>query len=344
VQVEKMVADPRPQAICNAEIKRLQTELSEVNAKATQYKANEQIAKERLSKRTGVMWWLIVAVVVLLLCTFRKLIPIMIIIGIYSGIIAYLEIEYWHLPEDSHVKNISIMHGMLGFVISLLLAYRPNTAYDRWWEGRKKWGELVNDTRNLSVKLNAILNEENGPDKAAQKAFFRRMIPNFVIAVKEHLRAGVLLEELNLTPEELNRISEKKHIPLALVGEMYERLFQLKKAGTISEEEMISLDKNMNSLMDICGACERIKNTPIPFSYSLFLKKFIFIYVVTMPLAFVATFGYLSALIATFVFYVLVSMEVLAEEIEDPFGKDDNDLPTDDLSSRIQTVVEDTLK
>ena len=69
--------------------------------------------------------------------TFRKLIPMMVIIGIYSGIIAYLEIEYWRLPEDSPIKNISVMHGMLGFVISLLLAYRTNTAYDRWWEGRK---------------------------------------------------------------------------------------------------------------------------------------------------------------------------------------------------------------
>ena len=274
--------------------------------------------------------------------TLRMLWKELIYMGSFTLLIAYIEMRFF--PEATYLKELITVYSLVGFVISLLLVFRTNTAYDRWWEGRKKWGELVNDTRNLSVKLNGILNEENGPDKADQKAFFRRMSPNFVIAVKEHLRAGVLLEELNLTPEELNRISEKKHIPLALVGEMYERLFQLKKAGTISEEEMIILDKNMNSLMDVCGACERIKNTPIPFSYSLFLKKFIFIYVVTMPLAFVTTFGYLSALIATFVFYVLVSMEVLAEEIEDPFGKDDNDLPTDDLSSRIQAVVEDTLK
>jgi putative membrane protein len=96
--------------------------------------------------------------------------------------------------------------------------------------------------------------------------------------------------------------------------------------------------------MDSCGACERIKNTPIPFSYSLFLKKFIFIYVVTMPLAFVTIFGYFSAFIATFVFYVLVSMEVLAEEIENPFGYDDNDLPTDLLAESIKKSVYGILK
>ena len=84
------------------------------------------------------------------------------------------------------------------------------------------------------------------------------------------------------------------------------------------------------------GVCERIKNTPIPFSYSLFIKKFIFIYVLTMPLAFVPLFGYLSAFISTFVFYALVSMELLAEEIEDPFGSDENDLPTDQICLTIQ--------
>jgi putative membrane protein len=99
------------------------------------------------------------------------------------------------------------------------------------------------------------------------------------------------------------------------------------------------LDRNLNSLMESVGACERIKNTPIPFSYSLFIKKFVFIYVTTLPLAFVVQFGYYSSLIATFVFYVLVSMEVLAEEIEDPFGRDDNDLPTDQLCERIKANV-----
>ena len=100
----------------------------------------------------------------------------------------------------------------------------------------------------------------------------------------------------------------------------------------------------MNALLDSLGACERILNTPIPFSYSLFLKKFVFIYVTTMPLAFVTTFGYYSALIATFVFYVLVSMEVLAEEIEDPFGTDANDLPTDQLCVMIRKNVEQVLE
>ena len=133
----------------------------------------------------------------------------------------------------------------------------------------------------------------------------------------------------------------KDHLPNAISQQLYKRIIELKRKGEISEEEFIVLDKNLNALLDSLGACERIKRTPIPYSYSLFLKKFIFIYVTTLPLAFVTDFGYYSALIATFVFYVFVSMEVLAEEIEDPFGKDDNDLPTDDLCKTIKRNVDE---
>jgi putative membrane protein len=114
--------------------------------------------------------------------TFRQLIPTMIFIGAYSAGIAYLEIEYWDLPEDSSVKNISIMHGMLGFVISLLLVFRTNTAYDRWWEGRKIWGSLVNNSRNLTIKLSVMLSDEN------DRAFFRKIIPSYASILNKHLK------------------------------------------------------------------------------------------------------------------------------------------------------------
>jgi putative membrane protein len=194
---------------------------------------------------------------------------------------------------------------------------------------------MVNDTRNLSVKLASIIQEKEDRD------FFMRMIPNFVFSAKEHLRKGVKINELELLDNELQSIKEKVHQPLAISQLIYQRLINLKKNGKISEEEFIILDKNCNKFMDSLGACERIRNTPIPFSYSLFIKKFIFIYVTTLPLAFVTIFGYFSAFIATFMFYVLVSIEVLAEEIEDPFGKDDNDLPTDLLCDRIRSTTKE---
>ncbi|MFT5780122.1 MAG: putative membrane protein [Crocinitomicaceae bacterium] len=263
--------------------------------------------------------------------TFRILWKELIYIGLFTVLIAYLEITFF--PEAEELSQLVSVYSLVGFVISLLLVFRTNTAYDRWWEGRKKWGCMVNDTRNLSMKINMLGLSDDDND------FFKRMIPNFTFASKEHLRVNIMLEELELTQEEVQEFLGIEHVPLHIVSMMYQRLKALKTQKMLTEEEFLAIDTNMNALMDSLGACERILNTPIPFSYSLFLKKFVFIYVTTMPLAFVTTFGYFSALIATFVFYVLVSMEVLAEEIEDPFGTDDNDLPTDQLCVKIKQNV-----
>ncbi|MES2798933.1 MAG: bestrophin family ion channel [Bacteroidota bacterium] len=263
--------------------------------------------------------------------TFRILWKEIIYIGVFTLFIAWLKVKYF--PNVEALSNLVSLYSIIGFVISLLLVFRTNTAYDRWWEGRRKWGEVVNDSRNLAAKLAVLL------DDPKDREFFARMIPNFSLSMKEHLRTGVSLDDLTLIKEEREQLEGIDHVPSKLISMMYERLQHLLKIGTINLSDQILLEKNLNNLLDCIGACERIKSTPIPFSYSLFLKKFIFVYVITLPLAFVNAFGYFSAFIATFVFYVLVSIEVLAEEIEDPFGSDDNDLPTDQITIRIRRVV-----
>lgn len=263
--------------------------------------------------------------------TLRILWKELIYMGLFTVAIAYVEITYF--PEATFLSNLTSVYSLVGFVISLLLVFRTNTAYDRWWEGRKKWGEMVNDSRNLAVKISTLQFNEKEND------FFRRMISNFTFATKEHLRRNINLDELQLTDEERKGLEKKTHIPVEIIHLMFKHMNKLKDEGNLSEIEYLAINDNLDSLVDSLGACERILNTPIPFSYSLFLKKFIFIYTTTLPLAFVSTFGYFSALIATFIFYVLVSMEVLAEEIEDPFGTDDNDLPTDQLCETIRGNV-----
>jgi putative membrane protein len=267
--------------------------------------------------------------------TLRMLWKELIYMGIFTLLIAFLKIHFF--PKVDYLDKLIAVYSLIGFVISLLLVFRTNTAYDRWWEGRRKWGELVNDTRNFSVKINAMVSNTD------EKKEFARLIHLFVFSMKEHLRKGVLIDELPFTETEKQQLNTSKHIPTTVVGWMYTKIHILVKEGELYKEDLIVLDKNLNGFLEACGACERIKNTPIPFSYSLFIKKFIFIYVLTLPLAFVSVFGYLSALIATFVFYVLVSMEVLAEEIEDPFGNDDNDLPTDQLSQKMKEISDNIL-
>jgi putative membrane protein len=147
-----------------------------------------------------------------------------------------------------------------------------------------------------------------------------------------------------LSPEDRTSFEKATHQSLWVILSLRVKLQDLRQRGIMDSLELSMLNQNLDRLVDSLGACERIKKTPIPFSYSLFIKKFIFIYVITMPLAFVELFGYYSAFISTFVFYALVSMEVLAEEIEDPFGTDENDLPTDALSDTIQQNTSELLQ
>lgn len=259
--------------------------------------------------------------------TVRMMWKELVYISLLSVIIAYVEITFF--PEASFLKNLTTVYSLLGFVISLLLVFRTNTAYDRWWEGRKAWGAFVNDTRSLSSKLSAVALT------AEEKSAFTRLIPLFVIATKQHLRNQDLKEEVS-AGHDLEGLDLSGHQPLRIIQLLRVEIEKLLHKETIHKESWLALNRDLDSLINSLGVCERIKNTPIPFSYSLFIKKFIFIYVVTMPLAFVPLFGYLSAFISTFVFYALVSMELLAEEIEDPFGSDQNDLPTDQLCITIQ--------
>ena len=254
-------------------------------------------------------------------------------ICLFTLILAYVELHFFPKGAFASLEKLFSLYSLLGFVISFLLVFRTNTAYDRWWEGRRKWGELVNDSRNLAVKIAAMELEKEHND------FFARHISNFPLVCKEHLREGTKFELLQLTPEETQFLQQVDHIPSGIVELIWLKIHQLKREGKLSEEDLLRLDKNLNSFLDCIGACERIKNTPIPYSYSLFFKKFIFSYVITLPLTLIPTFSYYTAIIATFIFYVFVSLEVLAEEIEDPFGTDENDLPTDKMAERIAGVV-----
>jgi ion channel-forming bestrophin family protein len=272
--------------------------------------------------------------------TIRQLFPMLIAMSLYAWLVAWLEMEYWQLSKDSFVKNLSIMHSLLGFVISMLLVFRTNTAYDRWWEGRKLWGALVNNSRNLALKLAAIL------PPGEHRLFFRKIIASYAAVLKNHLQSEATRTELfdkDDLDHPLSTIDKGKHIPNQVAARMYKRITQLHREGLIKGEELIVLNNELQSFTDICGACERIKNTPIPYSYSVFLKKFIFFYIMSMPFGMVFSLGYYVIPVVVFIFYVLSSLELIAEEIEDPFDGDANDLPLDKISKNIHKHVGEIL-
>lgn len=272
--------------------------------------------------------------------TLRKLAPLIAGICVYSGIVVFIELEVCNLGDNSHMKNIVSLHTLLSFVISLLLVFRTNTAYDRWWEGRKQWGALVNNSRNLAIKLHSML----GHDDKANRWFFRRIIPMYASVLSHHLHAESTRLALDEKEHpELRDLDKNKHVPNQVAMQLMQRVHLLYKEGLLKGDQLIILNNELQSFTDICGACERIKNTPIPFSYSVFLKKFIFFYVMTLPFSFAISLGYIAIPVVAFVFYVLASLELVAEEIEDPFGGDENDLPTHKMAQNIQKHVGEIL-
>ena len=272
--------------------------------------------------------------------TFRKLLPLMLIVGGYSYLIAYLEISYFKLADTSNIKNLSLLHSLLGFAISMLLVFRTNTAYDRWWEGRKQWGALVNNSRNLAVKLNSILPH----DDEKNRSFFKEIIPRFATELRVHLQSEDTRFSLDEKPHpEIPDFDRRKHVPNQVASLIISRTMQLNRQDEITGDQLLLLNPELTSLLDICGACERIKNTPIPYSYSAFIKKFILLYIITLPLGFVFNLGYLVIPVVIFVFYVLASLELIAEEIEEPFGNDANDLPMLRIAENIKKNVVEIL-
>lgn len=247
-----------------------------------------------------------------------------------------------HLQQQHNfgVKSAVVFHQILGFVLSMLLVFRINTAYDRWWEGRRLWGSLVNNSRSLIAKLAALL-ASSSPSELRELG---AILAAFPFALRDHLRdASGDISLTTLPPSVGEQLSRAKHKPLLLFNVIVDRLASLRAANVLTDEHLLLVNPEVFSLVDITGACERIKSSPIPFSYSLFLKKIIFAYVITMPLTFSIEYGYWAIPAVMLIFYAFASLEIVSEEVEEPFGTGANDLPTDELSEKISGDIRQAL-
>jgi putative membrane protein len=269
--------------------------------------------------------------------SFRQLIPAMLGLVLLSSILCYIDVELKLVT----FRSTTVMHSLLGFVISLLLVFRTNTAYDRWWEGRRLFGDLVNNSRNLMMKFNAFIPESH-KEKRNQ---FRIHISNYTFALKEHLRGGFVQEQLEEHPNlRLAVLHEYNHIPNRIAMQLYVDAEKLVADKIITEEKLIIMNEEIRSFTNVAGACERIKKTPIPYSYSSFIKRMIFLYVITLPLGLIHDLKWATLPIVLFVFYAFASLELIAEEIEDPFGHEQNDLPTDEIAATIKKNLLEIVK
>lgn len=152
--------------------------------------------------------------------TVRKLFPWLLLMIVYSYAIAWLELEYLHLSADSRLKNVTVLQTLLGFAISMLLVFRTNTAYDRWWEGRKLWGSLVNNSRNLAVKLSTLL----PPEDTNNRGFFCLILSRFAFELKNHLQSEETRLSLDERPHpEIPNFNRSGHVPIQIAHSMMQR-------------------------------------------------------------------------------------------------------------------------
>ena len=258
-------------------------------------------------------------------------------IGIYSVIIYVLIVQ---LDLGKYISLNTSIYSLLGVMLSILLVFRTNTAYDRWWEARKQWGALVNNCRNYAIYVHTMFPAGD----ANIRKYMAKYISNFCYALVEHLRDGTKLDKLIfLTPEEIEVFQTKGHVPNFIALKAFEPIAEAHRQGDINEGDYINIKAQHQSLLDILGACERIKKTPIPFSYAVYIKLFISAYGLLLPFSLFSTFGMGAIPLGMFVFFALIGIELMAEEIEDPFGLDCNDLPTGDIAHTIRNNVYEIL-
>ena len=266
--------------------------------------------------------------------TMRRLALATLTTGVYAVTMSVLIIQ---LKLEGR-RPISGTFSLLGIILSIVLAFRTNTAYDRWWEGRKLWGSIINTSRNLAIELDGLI----APDDRATRSAFASLIAGFARALSGHLRGDAGPVDDIVGDDSDEQCEPPKHAPARIARAIIRRIAHLRESGGISGFDMLAV-KYAHGLVEWGGACERIRRTPIPFSYSVFIKLFILAYAAVLPLGLVPEYGYLSVPLVMLIIFALLGLELMASEIEDPFGRDCNDLPTETLAELIRADVSELL-
>lgn len=259
----------------------------------------------------------------------RQLLKFMTAVTLYAIGTVILCVNYL---EDYLVID-SIFFSLIGVILSLFLVFRLNSAYDRWWEGRKLWGALVNKSRTFCLNLNAHLPE----DDRRRRKFFVRNVANFALSLQWHLRDEKKTGEfIYMNRRYLEDLEKADHLPNTIASYMWVEVEHMYKEGVVTDFDKNRLLGVLEGFIDVLGGCERIKKTPIPFSHSTFIKLFIVIYLAILPFGLVDKFEYLTIPAVMIMGFALLGVEMISEEIENPFGMEANSLPLSSMSDGIR--------
>jgi putative membrane protein len=248
-----------------------------------------------------------------------------------------------------HLSGMPLAMPILGTVIpsivlGLLLVFRTNTAYDRFWEGRKAWGELINAVRNLTRQIWIVIEEREQSDRAAKIAALHLLVA-FAMTLKLHLRRQPANPELLplVSADQYRELQQVSHPPLRVALWLEDYLHKQHQQHRIHTYQLTVMNSFLSRMVDAVGVCERILKTPIPLAYAIHLKQLLLIYCLLLPFQLVGEVGWWTGVIVALISFTLFGVEAIGIEIENPFGLDNNDLPLDNICQTMMQNIEELI-
>lgn len=264
-----------------------------------------------------------------------KLLPRLAGLFLFTSVIVYFR----SFLDKYHGELSTNIYTLFGIALAIFLGFRNTVSYDRFWEGRKLWGGLLNHTRSLAQQVHNFI-PNDGQHKAEKITFIKQMAA-MTYALNHQLRETDAMPQLAqmLSPELVDKLKEAEYRPIILMRELGAQINQWRKRGTIDTILQAAMDRNLDKFSDIIGGCERIASTPIPFSYDVLLHRTIYIYCFLLPFGFANSLVWYAPFIITFVAYTFTALEAIADELENPFDNLQNDLALDAMSVNIERSI-----
>lgn len=263
-----------------------------------------------------------------------QLLPRLLLLLLFSFLIVYF--KPYLIQYNLHVNPA--IFTLFGIALAIFLGFRNSVSYDRFWEGRKLWGALLNDTRSLARQSITLINDK---DYDAKRHDFINLLISFVYSLKHQLRETNPDEDLDrLLPKEFAaQLKEVQYKPIIILKALGVWVKNAKSENKIDSITQLAFEENLNKLSDIVGGCERIAGTPIPYTYSVLLHRTVYIYCFLLSFGFVETMGWVTPFVIVFIAYTFVALEAIADELENPFGTQPNDLALDTMSQMIENTL-----
>lgn len=264
--------------------------------------------------------------------------PRTILCGSFGLFITYIHYNYYSL-------SLPVLSALIpNIVLGLLLVFRTNTAYDRFWEGRKCWGGIVNTSRNLARQIWTSVEEETEQDRT-EKISALKLIIGFAVTTKNHLRGQFREEELvGLLPDSrLGKLENMNNPPLEVAFWLSDYLQKQYEQECLNSYQLVAMQRLVDTLVEMLGGCERILRTPMPLAYAIHLKQLLLLYSLSLPFQMVKDVGWWTAPVVALISFTLFGIEEIGIEIENPFGYDANDLPLDNICLNMRRNIEDLI-